>query len=86
MANVATNTTAKKDLRQVGEDAGRTLRENAEEVGSNVRRFVNENSELVSEKAHELREEAERRITAHPLQAVGIAALAGLAFGLLIRR
>lgn len=73
---------AANKLQTNAQDAGHSLREIAEDAGHTVREFLNEQSE----KASHMRKQTEETITKHPLQAVAIAAVAGLVLGALLRR
>lgn len=77
MTKTGDNTARRKD-----EESAHQLRDAAEEAGSTVRRFLEEKSE----QAVELRKNTEKKITAHPLQAVAVAAVGGLLLGALLRR
>ncbi|NQU09206.1 DUF883 domain-containing protein [bacterium] len=71
-----------KDLRELGDVAKVTAQEKAREVRQNATQYY----EQGIEKAKELEHGLEDQIRAHPLQAVLIAAGAGLLVGLLVSR
>jgi len=62
--------------------ADKTLHQLAENAGSKVRELADRGAK----QAEHLKEEAEARITHNPFKAVGIAALAGVFAGLILRR
>lgn len=90
MAQLSTaNTNTKKENKEMmenlnhrAEEAAHTLRETAEHAGQKAREFYEEKSE----QAAEMRQGAEKTISAHPWQSVAIAALGGLVIGALLRR
>lgn len=62
--------------------ADRSLRDVAGDAGAAVREFFHH----TSDQASDLRRNAEDKISQHPMRAVALAALGGLALGALLRR
>ncbi|MBX7147203.1 MAG: hypothetical protein K1X44_07840 [Alphaproteobacteria bacterium] len=61
---------------------GEELRDLAQKAGRQVKNFIHDKSE----QAAELKDKAKDKITTHPFEAIGIAALGGLILGFLLKR